>query len=144
MIDTGALTDAVLELIAAGGVLVGDGVAPASGGWDKGQPKVSRFVPYSVTGMAGASVRAYNMGKPSDDWDVSFSLRSFGGSRKQADWAANLARLSITGMIGTRFGDYVVGAVIWQSLGGVSRIDSVDPPYWQISDGFSLACMNDE
>lgn len=147
MIDTGAFTDALLAMLADGGVLVGDGVAPESGGWDKGQPQVSRFVPYATLGFSGGGVHIDPIAPlGGEDWSLSFSLRSFGGSRKQVDWVAASARAIVVSVGAARplVGGFRVARVSWQSLGAVSRVDSVDPPYWQVYDAFSLLCMNDE
>jgi hypothetical protein len=44
VINLGALTDLMIDQLDGGGLLVGDGVAPKPGGWEKGSPNVDRFV----------------------------------------------------------------------------------------------------
>lgn len=141
MIDHGALTERLLAHLSLTVDHVGDGVAPYDGGWLDGQPNSGAFVPYVVLVSQGAypKVTTFCNGY---DWDVSWSLRSFGGSRKQCDWIALQARESIDAFAQHVFGanPYAVKNVTWGSLGAVQRIDTVDPPYWQSFDSFSLYC----
>ena len=143
MIDTGALTDALLaHLDAETSMLIGDGLAPLEGGWLKGQPNQAAFRPYAVLICNGASPRDVVMTSSLPEWDVTWSLRCFGGSRKQVDWAAFEARKAVFGFVSSTFGNpsYKVYGLDWKQLGSVTRIDSVDPAFWQIFDTFTFAC----
>ena len=141
MIDHGALTRLLLDHL--GGIVqhVGDGVAPYEGGWMEGQPNSGVFVPYVVLVSQGAMPKVVTMCN-SYDWDVSWSLRSFGGSRRQCDWIATQVREAMEGIAKEVFGadPYEVRNLMWGSLGAVQRIDTVDPPFWQVFDSFSLYC----
>jgi len=147
MIDHGALTDLLIyQLSTDTGELVGDGIAPAEGGWLKGQPNQSVYVPYMVLVSGGASVMINDL-DGNLDWTVNWSLRYFGGSRKQVDWIANKARNAIDGgpnnVLHNTFGvnqPFKITAVQWTNLGAVSRVDTVNPPYWQVYDSFGLVC----
>jgi hypothetical protein len=145
--DHGALTDAFLTSLQTGlgssstDPLVGDALAPAAGGWLEGQPGDGVFRPYVVLASGGAAVRG--PGLASYDpliWTVSFSLRSFGGSRSQTDRMAHRARGVTSQIAGATFGSpaWSVISVEWQGLGPVVRVDAVNPPYWQIFDTVSL------
>ena len=145
MLDHGALTDLVLEHLTMQQevVLIGDGVAPLDGGWQKGQPNQNVFRPYAVLVSGGAGVRENAVFTGIDPtWAVTWSLRSFGGSRKQVDWTAHIVRQAIEGLMKKTFGSptYKIHAVEWQSLGSVSRLDSTDPPFWQAFDSFATVC----
>jgi len=141
--DHGALTDALIAYMdAQTDLLIGDGLAPLDGGWLLGQPNNSVFRPYAVLVSGGAMMRDTPMNSFDPNWSVSWSLRSFGGSRKQVDWAAHKARLSIESFVGTTFGAPVfkVYSLEWKNLGAVTRIDSTDPPFWQVFDTFNFVC----
>ena len=143
MIDHGALTDLlVAELATSTGELIGDGLAPDGGGWKKGQPNVDVYRPYSVLVSGGASVRISTLTN-SKDWMVSWSLRTYAGSRKQCDWMAQKVREAMESTTKQTFGvdQYKIVDVEWKALGPVSRVDAVDPPIWQVFDQVGLLCM---
>jgi hypothetical protein len=147
VINHGALTDALItQLVTDTGELVGDGVAPTAGGWLAGQPNQSVYVPYIVLASQGASVMINDL-DGNLDWTVTWSMRYFAGSRKQVDWIANKARNAIDGgpnnVLYKTFGttpQYKITAVQWTNLGAVQRVDTVNPPYWQVFDSFGLVC----
>lgn len=147
MLDHGLLTDLVLahlESQVAGLVdspalpLVGDGVAPDGGGWLEGQPGAGVFRPYVVVASAGAVPRYLDVSSFDPDWGVGFSLRSYGGSRKQCDWMATLSRRAVAGVASLAVGEWRVIGVEWGTLGPVSRVDATSPPFWQSFDSVSL------
>ena len=148
MFDHGALTDVVLaHLTAAVSThvtssalpLVGDGIAPTDGGWINGQPGDGVFRPYVVVVSGGAAPRNLDVSQFDPGWAVSLSLRSFGGSRKQCDWMATLARTCISTIYHTDFGQgWQIIGVEWGSLGPVSRIDATAPAFWQVFDNLTL------
>jgi len=122
--------------------LVGDGAAPADGGWLHGQPGSGVYRPYVVVVSRGASPQ-WNDLVDEGTWSVGFELRSFGGSRRQADLMAHMARLAVDGLVtGQSFGT-PVGKVVgtqWVSLGAVVRVDATAPPTWQVFDTITLVC----
>jgi hypothetical protein len=145
MIDSGALTDLVLEhLSVQTEVVIGDNAAPINVGWLKGQPNQNVFKPYAVLITSGGNVREQaNFTGIDPTWAVTWSLRTFGGSRKQVDWAAFVVRQALEGLMKQTFGSdpvYKIHAVEWQSLGSVNRLDTTDPPFWQIYDTFVTVC----
>jgi len=153
MIDHGALTDLVLETLAAAVAAnpdvttgkeppIGDGVAPAGGGWVEGQPGNGVFVPYGVLASGGGAPRALDLGGHVPGFAIGFSLRAHGGSRSQCDWMATVLRSSIEGLSHQTFGadPWKIINIEWPTLGPVSRVDAVAPPFWQVFDTFNLIC----
>jgi hypothetical protein len=147
MLDHGLLTDLVIahlessisSIVSSSSVpLVGDGLAPDNGGWIQGQPGDGVFRPYVVLASGGAAPRYPDLHSFDPQWAVSYSLRSFGGSRKQCDWMATLSRKSINGIVTTQVAEWSVIGLEWGSLGPVSRVDSTAPPFWQVYDNVSL------
>ena len=141
MIDHGALTDAIL-LALAEVELMGDGIAPPDGGWLMGQPNVVAFRPYGVLVDGGMNpIQSPQLsGLTTPDWTASWSMRYFGGSRKQCEWIAGQFRPSIAGLRGLEFGEDVHKIVNVNPLmmGAVTRNDQVDPPYWQSFDNLTM------
>ena len=144
MLDTGALTDYVIAALAEISWLeVGDGIAPDAGGWVKGQPNVDQFVPYAVVAFSGARPRTpeLTLARQEDAWVCSFQLRYHGAARAQVDWTGTAFRQAVSGLLKQLFGApdaFEITWVEWQSLGGVLRNDSVDPPIWNATDSLTL------
>ena len=118
-------------------------MAPADGGWLHGQPGDGVFRPYVVLVSSGASPRYQDLSTTWPGWTVSFSLRSFAGSRRQCDWMGMLVRSAAQGFNHTSFGESEAWKVIgveWSGLGPVSRVDATNPPFWQVFDSVSFVC----
>lgn len=143
MIDHGALTDRMIETLAqATEERVGDGVAPADGGWLAGQPNVGVFVPYLVL-VDGGMIPRNDVMCDNPDWLATWSVRYFGGSRSQCDWIASKGRNALPSLDRMTFGGldvYQVQSRDLVSIGAVTRVDQVDPPYWQCFDTVQLLC----
>lgn len=141
MIDHGSLTDLLLTHLGAV-ELIGDGAAPGEGGWLSGQPNVDAFRPYAVLVDGGMQpIMSPNLIKTSrPDWTASWSLRYFGGSRKQCEWIAGIFRPAIEGLRGQSFGSdpHKIRSLEPFMFGAVSRNDQVDPPYWQAFDNLTM------
>lgn len=142
MIDTGKLTDALLEALSTDGVEIGDGVRPAGVGWAAGYPNFKSFTPYSVVQLVGGAPDPA-LERIDCDFRITFSLRHHGATRVNVDYQARLLRPTVSQMKGTEFGldDWfkVIG-VTWDSLGPVDHNPTVDPPMWSIDDRFTLLC----
>lgn len=139
MINTGLLTDTVIDTMSAKGVLTGDGVAPQAGGWMSGSPNVDSFSSYSVVSYESANPAMEGLNLY-PEWLVTYALRHYGGSRLQVDWQSNLARVSFMDVNQLEFDDYKVIGIQWRNLGAVSRIDQTDPSMWQSFDSVALHC----
>lgn len=147
MIELGALTDLTIDhLQDITGQLIGDGVAPAEGGWVAGQPNSGAFAPYLVIISGGAAPRFSALDDLSTailSWEVTYQMRGYGGSRAQVDWIMSVGRAALEGMTHSAFGSsdtYRIKATDWKTLGATARNDSVDPPYWQVVDTFYFLC----
>lgn len=147
LFDRGRLTDWLLEFLTgqlAPGVLVGDGEAPEAGGWPGGDIGQGDFVPYITLATGAGAPAGANLGsREADEWELRYSILSFGGQRKQADWVADQARTFWTSIRDARID--VGTAKQWRArrftvraLGGVTRNDQVRPPYWQVADEMVL------
>lgn len=144
MIDTGALTVLLLNHLTMGDppLLVGDGVAPLEGGWTGGTPNTGEFKAYSVLSFQGAAPTHPDVDKADPEWATRWGVGHYGGSRAQADWIATLSRARILTSLKQLFGDsdvFKVVSIVWTGLGGMSRNDQVDPPYWSASDTLILS-----
>lgn len=139
MIERRLLTAALIAALETGGARIGNNRAPADSGWI-GQPNKSgtNFVPYSVVApMSSAS----SNGPISDfqaDWELAYSVSSFGVSPEQCEWMADTSRSKADLLRGEvlELGDasYQILLVTASSVGAVQRVDAVDPPFWGQSD----------
>lgn len=145
MIDIGALNDAIREALGEVGILIGDGQKPDDGGWEEGQPDVGRFVPYTVLLFEGAVPWSpfEVVGTDPFGWEVRWSYRHYGASRKQCDWQAVRARSALQEIRGLRSGVddvFEVKGLQYPSLGGLVKVETVNPPFWQSFDQMLLNC----
>lgn len=141
MINIGALTDAVIAHLSGEGLLIGDGIAPKESGWTQGSPNVDRFIPCTVIGTEAAVPSLDGLGML-PEWEVAFTLRHYGGARRQCDFQAHAARVAFQSVDGLSFGDPVhrIIRVRWSSLGGLVRLDQLNPPFWQAYDQVAVMC----
>lgn len=126
-------------------ILVGRGVAPPAGGWDKGQPGIDTFQAYVVvkTGQALPGPASENLGRrtPRAHWRVGYSLLSSGAKESHVDDVADRVReavVSFGGTVSLRSVDWTIQKVDVQALGPTTRNDSVDPPFWEVTDAVSV------
>lgn len=131
-----------------GTVPVGDGVAPNAGGWSGGAPNVGEFVPYLVVRLVSGTVATgRSIGREWSAWDLTFDVSAFGGSRPQCDWVGDTARAWLSHATSGRGQDFLdVDGDTWRfggaridSVSGPSRVDAVDPPYWQSTDRYTFS-----
>lgn len=130
------LTDIVLSVMATATQLpVGDGEKPVAGGW-QGQPNTtgSNFIPYNVLQASSATTSMGSFGHPQCIWQLPYFVYSFGVRRNQCEAIADRARDSLSTMTHQ---NYSLGSHPWtvmqirvDSIGGVTRYDQFDPPYW--------------
>ena len=119
-------TEAVLAALNTD-ILTGDGVAPSGGGWVDA-PGRSEFTPYVVLHPTSGTFDG-TLGAPDDDADLAWQLTCVGETRKQAEWAADIALAAIIGQPLTVAGRSVLRVRLTDT--GVTRRDDTDqPPVW--------------
>jgi hypothetical protein len=111
--DARVVTDAVKALLVAGGLTVGDGVAPS------GNPPYAVVYPvfHTVTGPVG---------EPSADANRVFQVTSVGTTREQAQWVSDKAATALLGAdhnAVTVTGRALMQAIELYSSAGVTRDD---------------------
>lgn len=142
----GPLTDAILDhletVLADTMIEVGDGIAPAEGGWTGGQPGEGNFVPYVVLSTLQAT-KGFQDPVPGGDqsWRAAYSLRCVGAMRQHADWVGDMSRDAMKAFkpkVIDLGGSWRVMKTSYETLGPVTRNDSSDPPYWELLDTATL------
>jgi hypothetical protein len=139
MIERRLLTKKFIEKLETGGAKIGNNRAPQDSGWI-GQPNKTgtNFVPYSVVAAMSASSSSGPITNLQADWELLYSVSSFGVSPEQCEWMADASRIKadLLRRETLSLGDarYRVALVTVSSIGAVQRIDAVDPPYWGESD----------
>ena len=147
MIERRKLTKALIDAIKTEGNPVGKAQAPQQGGW-QGQPNAdgSNFVPYvMVTPNPTSATRGVYEGPLDDwqaDWQLSYTVTSFGIDPDQAELMADRARLAAHTIVHDQISGgentYNVQQVRVDALGGLVRVDATEPPYWAQSDQINL------
>ena len=94
----GPITDYLIAQLTAelSPLLVGDAIAPPQGGWQGGDVGAGDFAAYVVLGTGPAS----QINQPAqtlrdqsgDEWNLAYTLTSYGGVRKQCDDLADMVR----------------------------------------------------
>lgn len=142
----GSLTDDMLlyltTQLADKDILVGDGHAPADGGWTGGQPGEGSFQPYVVLATGPAQKQSRDpLATDDTSWLATYTVKSVGALRSQTDWTADQARKVLADF---RFkhinldGDWAIRQTTFPRLGGVDRNDATDPPTWEQVDQVSV------
>ena len=137
------MTQVMLNQMATTGQPVGDATSPIEGGW-QGQPNAdgSNFKPYVVLTPGPASVSDGPFGDTQADWQLGYTITSFGVSREQCEWMADTARVAALTLARTTVmlnGDsYAVQQVREQVLGPVQRVDATEPAYFGQTDTLQI------
>lgn len=142
--DRGMLTDwllaALMVPLGEQGILVGDNLAPAEGGWMHGdQGEVNDFIPYVVltTGSGSPQPPDGIRGYGEDGWLLRYRLGVYGSVRSQVDWAADKVRRAWYSIPRQRvdLGDkWMIYHPTIASMGPISRSDSVSPQAYELVD----------
>lgn len=148
MLKRRLITQAITEqlVLNTAAMPVGLSKAPADGGWD-GQPSEdeSSYQPYGVlipgsSGPRSSEEFSHNMG--GSDWKLPYTVSSFGILPNQTEFAADDFREVFAGMMDQLIiaGDetYLVQQVRIESIGGLQRVDSVDPQIYAQTDSFTI------
>ena len=147
MIERRRLTTALLAAIETEGKPVGYGRTPPNGGW-RGEPNAdgTNFRPYVVvTPNPSTAPRNVYEGPIDDwqaDWQLSYTVSSFGIDPDQTEWMADRSRLAAHVLVHSEVTSgesiYNVQQVRVDALGGLVRVDATEPPYWAQSDQITL------
>lgn len=143
MIERRLLSAAVVTAAEATGMPIGLAHAPHGGGWE-GQPNKdgSNFTAYAVVTPQTATQATGPMSDPQADRQIPYALASFGLMPEQTEWMADKVRSAVEALKKTTVvlgdGSYKVQQVRTDTIGGLSRVDSTEPPYWGQVDVVTL------
>jgi hypothetical protein len=84
------LTNAIIGALEAAGLVVGDAIQPEAGGW-QGVPGESEFVPYVDVWPTPGGIADGTIASPYSDVDTDYVLRTFGATRAQVEYVADMA-----------------------------------------------------
>lgn len=135
----GGITDYLIATLRAANLLIGDGVAPPTGGWDD-DPNApnSTFFPYLVVNPMAVPDPTGAIGDSSTEFRAPYSLTSVGISRKQCETYADIGRRAVASLerdtIVLNGGDWKIQQARANSIGGVSRSDNTEPSEFTQSD----------
>jgi hypothetical protein len=131
-----AITEAIIAVLTAAGLRVGDGVKPAGAGW-QGTAGQSDFRGYVVVHPVGGFEIDGTLDQPSDDVWPLHQLTSYGANRAQCEEVADDAReammtipLTVTGRS--------LGRTRIDLVGVVTRTDDVQPPIYMAPDRYTV------
>jgi hypothetical protein len=141
VIDRGVVTDWVLTLLRGAGMFIGDVIAPSEAGWtgDMGKPG-SVFIPFVVLTPGTASAPTGSFADSSEDWQLPYSLMSFGVDRRQVEDLADDARRLLGNqrrvdlVMRDGVSSWRVVQVTWPSIGAVGYTAQVDPTAFSQTD----------
>lgn len=145
-IARGPLTDLLITTLrqSLDDLPVGDGEAPLEPhGW-QGQVNApgSEFIPYVALMPMTSGTPMGSLGDSASDWQLPYQLQAFGVARNQCEWMADHARGVLAALRGTKVqlgpDRYGVQQVRLMTLGGITRLDVTDPPYYGQADGMSV------
>lgn len=142
--DRGRLTDALVahlvvnNLLAERGIVFGDGEAPAAAGWTGNEPGVGEFVASLVltTLLSQPTPAPETLRSEHSSWRMAYQLRATGGTRTQADEAADRGRHAMEDFPADEYnlGEmWKVQRILFPRLSGV-RIQKVSDVAQWISD----------
>jgi hypothetical protein len=132
----GPLTNAVISALS--GFTVGDGEAPAAGGW-QGSPEVSPFTPYVVVHSMPGGTTDGTMAAPNIDAAVDYQTTCVGATRAQAEEIADDVRdVMLDAALTLAGGLRVVIHRRLDFLGGALRDDTVQPALYIVPDRYRV------
>jgi hypothetical protein len=135
----GGITNYLIATLRAANLLIGDGIAPSTGGWDD-DPNApnSTFKPYLVVNPMAVPDPTGAIGDSSRDFRAPYSLTSVGISRHQCETYADIGRKVVAALeketVVLNGGDWKIQQARANSIGGVSRSDNTEPSEFTQSD----------
>lgn len=131
------VTAAIITRLEAAGWVVGDGEAPAAGGWS-GTPSASTFVPYVDVHPTPGGDTDGTIAAPNADAMPDYQLISVGATRAQAEIMGDEVReVMLASALSLPAGRAAIHMRI-DMLGGAIRDDSVQPAVWIVSDRYRI------
>lgn len=139
---TSIIVDQLTALLAPD-ILVGRGVAPKAGGWAQGQPGRGAFAPYTTlkSGTARRGPIPETIGRPRMAWSMGYALTTSGQLDASADDTADYVREAMTKVVGPfdlNGHEWELVNIDFASFGPTSPNNSVNPPFWDVTDAVSL------
>lgn len=137
-----AVTSAIVARLTAGGVLVGRGEAPSTGGW-AGTPGQSTFTPYTVVHPTIGGTTDGSIAEPDEDVSPDYTLTSVGATQQQCEIQCDKA---VTAMFAAQLsisGGRVVSLLRYDQVAGVLRDDDVKPPVYFAPARFRIVTTPD-
>lgn len=123
------LSDDVIAVLVAGGLTVGDAVAPGSVPAGDGY-----VVVYPLGGSTGGTIE-----HPDDDGFVIYQTTSIGPSRRHAEWVADRVRAVMLASTGWTLTGRTVTRVTIDALGAGGRDDNTaEPSRFSVMDQFAI------
>ena len=130
-----AVTEAVITVLTAAGLSVGDGERPSGGGW-QGTAGQSDFHGYVVVHPVGAFDIDGTIDQGSDDVWPLVQVTSYGAVRAQCEEIADDAREAMLTMPFTVSGRSL-GRWRIDLVGVVARVDTEQPPIYMAPDRYT-------
>lgn len=145
MINRAPITNAVIAAASTSGFAIGDGMKPlgSSTGWN-GQPGVegAEYVPYGVILSGSVGPGDGPMSDSQTEWHFNYSYSTFGATRQQAEEVSDGLRNALQTLVHQTLdggdAEYTVQLVQILTMGAVSRVDSIDPPLFNVVETFAL------
>lgn len=139
------LTNRLFRVLKDGGMLVGRGIAPQSGGWPSGEPGAGDFVPYAVlttlTAVTPAPGEPERVGSRRTSWLFNYRVAYHSVNESLVDTLAYTGRKLVVQMEGPVTLDgvvWTVQSVLVPQYGETVRDDSTNPSHWKVTDAVSL------
>jgi len=125
------LTDAIIGVLEATGVPIGDGIEPAGAGW-QGAPGESDFVGYVVVHPISGGITDGTIDQPQADGRFVYQLSCHGASRRQCQALIDFTQPIMLDIDRNILADdgWSIMIVDVDMLGGATRMDAVQPPQW--------------
>lgn len=138
LVSNAPITAALLELLRATPVAIGDGEQPENTGWVVPLDR-SRFVAYGVLYPLPGGTLDGSIAEPDDDAETWYQLTGVGASREQAETVADITRAALVGARPTLTGGRKVSRISCELLGGARKDADEEPPVWITTDRFVVA-----
>lgn len=133
------VTNAIIAMLEAASLVVGDGATPEAGaGWSgTAQAPGSTYIGYVVVHSMNGGTTDGPMDSPDADMTPLYQLSCYGATREQCELIADAAHAVMTANAFTIAGRKVMRVIVDQ-LFGAMRIDEVQPSEYQSAGRYRL------